>query len=41
VIGGLRKVHNEELHNFYLSPPPPPPNIIRWSNKGETARQEM
>jgi hypothetical protein len=29
VIGGLRKVHNEELHNFYLSPPPPPPNIIR------------
>jgi hypothetical protein len=24
VTGGLRKLHNEELHNFYLSP-----NIIR------------
>jgi hypothetical protein len=28
VIGGCRKVHNEELHNFYSSP-----NIIRMKSK--------
>jgi hypothetical protein len=29
VVGGLRNLHNEELHNLYSSP-----NVIRMINSG-------
>jgi hypothetical protein len=32
VVGGWRKMHNEEIHNFFSLP-----NII-WANKSRTVR---